>query len=75
MTGVLGGLLAIAFMKSMVFSIAWVSRSTIPLFFASMIGGLLLGLMALELPHVIGIGDEVIHDTFARVFPLGLLWR
>ena len=72
-TGVLGGLLAIAFMKSTVASIDWVSGSKIPVWLRPMIGGFLLGLMALKVPHVIGIGDEAIDDTLGQLFPLGLL--
>ena len=72
-TGVLGGLLAVVFMKSTAASIDWVSRMRIPLFLRPMIGGLILGFMALEVPHVIGIGNQAIHDALGQLFPVGLL--
>lgn len=72
-TGVLGGLLAIVFMRSMILSIGWVSSTRIPAFLRPMIGGLALGFLALEVPHVIGLGDEAIHDALAALFPMSLL--
>lgn len=71
--GVLGGLLAIAFMRSMDWSIAWVASSGIPIWARPMVGGLLLGLVALQFPHVVGLGDEAIHDALGQLFPVGLL--
>ena len=38
-----------------------------------MIGGLVLGVMALEVPHVLGLGEETIHDALALLFPMSLL--
>ena len=38
-----------------------------------MFGGFLLGLIALQFPHVIGLGDESIHDAMGQLFPLWLL--
>ncbi len=71
--GVLGGLLAIAFMRGMDLAIRGVERTGLPVWARPMIGGLLLGLIAIRLPHVLGLGDEAIHDALGQLFPVGLL--
>jgi len=71
--GLIGGGLAIVFMRSMDFGIRIVSRTSIPLWARPMIGGFVLGLIALQFPHVIGLGDEAIHDAMGQLFPLWLL--
>ena len=72
-TGTAGGLLAVALMKSMSLSIRWVNNTGLPVWIRPMIGGLLLGLIGTQFPHVLGLGDEVIWDSYAGAFPVGLL--
>ena len=71
--GLLGGGLAIAFMRGMDIATRMVRRSPIPPWARPMFGGFLLGLMALQFPQVIGLGDEAIHDAIGQLFPLWLL--
>lgn len=73
LVGVLGGGLAILFMNSMNLSTRLVARTSVPLWARPMIGGFILGLLALAFPQIIGLGDEAIHDAFGQLFPLWLL--
>ena len=59
--GVLGALLALFYMKAILFSADLAKRSPIPLVFRPMVAGLLLGLVALALPDVLGIGQTTLR--------------
>ena len=59
--GVLSALLALVFMKAILACTALAERSRIPATLRPMVAGLLLGLVALELPDVLGIGKETLR--------------
>ena len=73
LTGAGAGLLAVALMKSMSFSASCVDASGLPRWSRPMLGGLVLGLLGTQYPHILGLGEQVIWDSFAGVFSVGLL--
>lgn len=72
--GLLGGGLAIAFMRGMDIGTRIVHRTPIPLWARPMFGGFLLGLIALQFPQVIGLGDEVFPSTLDFRVPARAAW-
>lgn len=71
--GVLCGALAIAFMRSADWAMRTVGRSPIPLWLRPMLGGLLLGVIGIQFPQILGLGEHAIDDAFNQVFPVGML--
>jgi len=72
--GVLGALLAMAYMKAILACSTLAGRSRIPPVLRPMVAGLVLGLVALELPDVLGIGQETLRfATIEGAFEIGEL--
>lgn len=72
--GVLSALLAIAYMKAILACMDCAQRSPIPRPLRPMLAGLALGVVALELPDVLGIGTETLRfATIEGAFGLGEL--
>jgi CIC family chloride channel protein len=71
--GLCGGLLAVAFMRSMELGKRLVAGTRVPLWLRPMIGGLLVGLLAIQFPQVIGLGEGTIADALRQLFPLWLM--
>ena len=67
--GVLSGLLSVAFVRLLIWSIDRFQTLSIPEFLKPAIGGLLVGLMALQLPQVLGIGYEAVTDAMQNRLP------
>ncbi len=72
--GFLGALIAVAFMRLLGTSARLAGRLPGPSFLRPCLAGLLLGLVALELPEVLGIGKEALRfATIAGAFSMGEL--
>lgn len=75
--GVVCAIVAIAFMRAILAVDAGMSRTPIPKWLQPAIGGLLLGLLALEVPQVLGVGfttaDVALRGGFALDFLLILI--
>ena len=72
--GVMSALLAIVYMKAILACSALAGRSPIPRALRPMIAGLVLGVVALELPDVLGVGKETLRfATIEGAFGLGEL--
>lgn len=54
-------MLAVVFMKSILISAAFAKRIPVRVFYRPAIAGLIVGLVALELPDVLGIGEAVLR--------------
>ena len=61
--GILAGLLAVVFLHSILYARLLSSRVPLSQKFRPMIAGLLVGVLALEVPEVLGIGDNVMRQT------------
>ena len=68
--GVLAGLLSVAFIRLLVWSIDRFQNLSVPEFLKPAIGGLLVGLMALQLPQVLGMGYDAVTDAMQNRLPL-----
>lgn len=74
LVGVLSALLALVYMKAILGCAALAARSPIPPALRPAAAGLVLGLVALELPDVLGIGQETLRfATIAGAFGIGEL--
>jgi CIC family chloride channel protein len=71
--GVLSGLLSVAFIRLLVWSIDRFQALSTPDFLKPTLGGLMVGLMALQLPQVLGIGYETVTDAMQDRLPLLLM--
>ena len=59
--GILGAFVAVGFSKAVVYCQNFASRSQIPAALRPMVAGLVLGLVALQIPDVLGIGQETLR--------------
>ncbi len=66
--GVFGGILAVAFMRSMNWAGRLASRVPGPTYLRPALGGFLVGLIAIKYPHILGLGEAVISGSIAQVF-------
>jgi CIC family chloride channel protein len=71
--GVLSGFFSVAFTRLLVWSIDRFQALSLPDFVKPALGGLLVGLMALQLPHVLGMGYETVTDAMQNRLPLLLM--
>jgi CIC family chloride channel protein len=71
--GILAGLLSVAFIRLLVWSIARFQAMTMPEYLKPAIGGVLVGLMSLYIPQVLGIGYDTVTDTLQNRLPLVLM--
>jgi CIC family chloride channel protein len=71
--GVLSGLLSVALIRLLIWSINRFQTLSIPEFLKPALGGLLVGFMALQLPQVLGIGYQAVTDAMQNRLPLLLM--
>jgi CIC family chloride channel protein len=71
--GVLSGLVSVAFIRILVWSIGRFQILKIPEFLKPALGGLLVGFMALQLPQVLGMGYQAVTDAMQNRLPLVLM--
>jgi CIC family chloride channel protein len=71
--GVLAGLLSVAFTRLLVWSITRFQTLALPEYLKPALGGLLVGLMALSLPQVLGIGYETVTEAMQNSLPWTLM--
>jgi CIC family chloride channel protein len=71
--GALGGVVAIAFIKGLALSGTLASRIPIPDWTKPALAGALVGIVALQYPQVLGLGDDAIHDAIEQEFRAPLL--
>ncbi len=63
LTGILGGALAVLFLHAILYARLLGSRLPFSAPLRTMTAGLLIGLMALEIPEILGIGDQLMRQT------------
>ena len=63
LTGVFAGLLAVIFLHAILYARLLGSRIPLKPQFKPMIAGLIIGLMALQIPEILGIGDQLMRQT------------
>ncbi|MCH7598196.1 MAG: chloride channel protein [Myxococcales bacterium] len=68
-TGVVAGLVAVAFIRSLNATEIFFERLSIPTYLQASIGGLLVGVIAIELPQVFGVGYTTISQALAGTLP------
>ncbi len=73
MLGIVSAGIAMAFMWSIMFADHVVSRIRVPDWLKPGAGGLLLGAVAIQFPHVLGVGYGATDAALKGLFPLGLL--
>jgi len=73
LVGVLGGLLAVVFIRGMEWSGTLARRLPIAAWARPAVAGLLLGLLAIRFPQIIGLGEGAIHDTIIQSQALSFL--
>lgn len=71
--GILSGLMATAFMRGTRFLQDEIERIPLPPYCLPVIGGLLLGIVALYLPHILGVGYDATDRALKGELSLGLL--
>lgn len=71
--GVLAGLAAMVFMKSIMFFNTVAARTPVPDILKPAIGGLIIGVMAVWFPQVLGVGYGVTEAAVLEALPLMLL--
>ena len=71
--GVLCAVLAIAFMRGVAITQKVAQKIPAPVWSRPMMGGILVGLIAIPLPHVLGIGYGSTDAALKELFPLELL--
>ena len=60
-TGIAGAIIAMLFMRAVIFSASMAKKLKIPAIFKPAVAGLCLGVVALQLPDVLGIGQEALR--------------
>ncbi len=60
--GVVAGLVCVLFIKSLFFSEHFFSKLKIPVYLKPALGGLLVGIIALQVPEVMGVGYDTIEN-------------
>lgn len=68
-TGVVAGLVAVAFIRSLNATEIFFERLSIPTYLQAAVGGLLVGVIAIELPQVFGVGYTTISQALAGTLP------
>ncbi len=72
MVGVFSGLLAVVFLRSMLYARLLASKISLAQQYKPAIAGLLIGLLALQLPDILGIGDQLMRQTLSDSTPSAL---
>lgn len=71
--GVVSAVMAIIFMRSIMFTEDVMNRTPIPRWAQPAAGGLLVGAIAIAFPHVLGVGYEATDAALSELYPLWLL--
>lgn len=71
--GALSAAVAIAFMAAVVQAQDSFNRLPLPIWLQPVIGGLLVGALAIAFPEVLGVGYEATDAVLKQAYPLGLL--
>lgn len=71
--GLASAVIAIIYMRGMLLAEKLAQKSPFPPWARPMVGGLLIGLIALAFPQVLGLGNETINAALNNLLPLGLL--
>ena len=67
--GVVAGLVAVAFIRSLNATEIFFERLSFPPYLQAMLGGLLVGVIAIEFPQVFGVGYTTISSALAGTLP------
>lgn len=68
-TGVVAGLVAVAFIRSLNATEMFFERMSVPTYLQAAIGGLLVGAISIELPEVLGVGYTTISHALGGTLP------
>ena len=71
--GVVCAVMAIIFMRSVMWTEDMMDRTPVPRWARPALGGLAVGVIALVYPHVLGVGYEATDAALSELYPLGLL--
>ncbi|MCH8036250.1 MAG: chloride channel protein [Proteobacteria bacterium] len=71
--GVVCAVMAIIFMRSIMWTEDIVNRTPVPRWAHPALGGFAVGVIALAYPHVLGVGYEATDAALSGLYPLGLL--
>ncbi|MCH6587471.1 MAG: chloride channel protein [Proteobacteria bacterium] len=71
--GVVCAVMAIIFMRSIMWTEDMMDRTPVPRWARPALGGLAVGVIALVYPHVLGVGYEATDAALSGLYPLGLL--
>ncbi len=71
--GVVCAVMAIIFMRSIMWTEDMMDRTPVPRWARPALGGLAGGVIALVYPHVLGVGYEATDAALSELYPLGLL--
>ena len=71
--GVVCAVMAIIFMRSIMWTEDMMDRTPVPRWARPALGGLAVGVIALMYPHVLGVGYEATDAALSELYPLGLL--
>ncbi len=61
--GIIGALVAVGFMRALFFAQAQVAKLNLPMTIKPMIAGLCIGIMALQIPEILGTGGSVLQGV------------
>ena len=71
--GVVCAVMAIIFMRSIMWTEDMMNKTPVPRWARPALGGLAVGVIALAYPHVLGVGYEATDAALSELYPLGLL--
>lgn len=71
--GVIAGLVAVAFIRSLNLAEDFFAKVPLPEWSRAAIGGAIVGVVAIQLPNVYGVGYTTISDALAGVLPVALM--
>lgn len=69
LTGVVAGLVAVAFIRSLNATEIFFERLSVPSYLQAALGGLLVGAISIELPQILGVGYTTISHALAGTLP------
>ncbi len=73
LVGFMSAILAVIYMRSMLKAEDLVKETTLPRWVSPMVGGVLIGMIAIVFPQILGLGNESINAAINGIFPLWLL--
>ena len=75
--GIFSGMLAVAFLRTILYAKWLAGKVTLAQQYKPMLAGLMIGLLALQVPDILGIGDDLMRQTLSNssnsAFDLSLL--